>query len=247
MLRSPRSALLGILLLLPNPVSADEPWDKKPEQWSLAEVNRILTDSPWSPAKAHIDAKLQRIYRHTDPLTKRPSEQPSDPLDTGWSGRAEVGRGAPLAEVSVLWWSAKTPRLAQGRFRQLKNRALNAPLTVEDLGSFVIAVEGAEPMRILRDAEENLHETVFLELPNGMALEVTEVQFIEGQFAGEDFAAFYFPRDVNGRTTIPPETERVVFHLKATAKTARPGRPNSLTIRAEFSPRKMRVAGHPDF
>jgi hypothetical protein len=242
-----RSVLFGILLLLASPASAGEPWDKKPEQWSLAEVSRILTDSPWSPAKAHIDANLQRIYRHTDPLTRRPSEPPSDPLDTGWSGRAEVGRGAPLAEVSVLWWSAKTPRLAQERFRQLKNRALNAPLTVEDFGSFVIAVEGTEPMHILRDAVENLRETVFLELPSGMALEVTEVRFIEGQFAGEDFVAFYFPREVSGRATIPPETERVVFHLKATAKAARPGQPNSLAIRAVFSPRKMRVAGHPDF
>ncbi len=244
MLRSPRSALLGILLLLPNPVSAGEPWEKKPEQWSPAEVNRILTDSPWSPGKTKVEISMRE--RRVDLLTKQETDSPIAPLaGPTWT---HVSRSKILPDHAVLWWSAKTVRLAQQRFRQIKNRApQNAPLAAEDLESFVIVVEGAEPLRILRDAEENLRESVFLELPTGMSLDVADIRFVEGQAAGEDYVAFHFPRQADGHPTITPDTERVAFHCKATAKTARPGQPNSLTIRAEFSPRKMRVGGHPDF
>jgi hypothetical protein len=32
-------------------LAATLPWDKPREQWTLADVFRILQDSPWSPSK----------------------------------------------------------------------------------------------------------------------------------------------------------------------------------------------------
>jgi hypothetical protein len=85
-----------------------------------------------------------------------------------------------------------------------------------------------------------------LELPGGVSLDVVEIHFIEGEKAGEDFVEFHFARQIEGRPTISPDAEKVVFHCKATAKSARPGRPNELSIRAVFEPRKMRFRGQPD-
>jgi len=35
------------------------------------------------------------------------------------------------------------------------------------IADYVVAIEGDEPMRIIRSAKEDLHDTVFLELDNG--------------------------------------------------------------------------------
>jgi hypothetical protein len=44
------------------------PWDKAPEQWTLADAFRILQDSPWSPSKFSLEANYQQ--RRTDPQTE---------------------------------------------------------------------------------------------------------------------------------------------------------------------------------
>jgi hypothetical protein len=47
------------------------------------------------------------------------------------------------------------------------------------LPDYVLAVEGDEPLRILRDAREDLHDTVFLELENGGVLDLLAVKYVE--------------------------------------------------------------------
>lgn len=239
------SSLLFLVLLLPAAILAGEPWAKKAEQWSLADVTEILTDSPWSPAKARVEITL--LNRRINPLTKLPSDLLTAPREGGLMARAEVHLGTPLPAVSVLWWSSKTVRLAQLRRSQLKtNSSKDTAPRVEELEHIVIAVEGGEPLRILRDAVENIRETCYLELPHGMAVDALDVQFVESGRAGEDFTAFHFPRKINGETAVDPNSKLVTFRCKATAKAERPGRPNTLSIRAAFEPRKMRVNGLPD-
>ena len=36
------------------------PWDKLPANWNLADVSRILLDSPWSPAGVKLERELDR-------------------------------------------------------------------------------------------------------------------------------------------------------------------------------------------
>jgi len=49
-----------------------------------------------------------------------------------------------------------------------------------------------------------------------------------------------------GRPTLDPDSDRVIFHCKASAKTPRVGHENAIAVRAEFHPRAMRVHGIPD-
>lgn len=233
------------MLLLPAALLAGEPWNEKPGQWGLADVAQILTNSPWSPAKNRVDITL--LNRRLDPLTNLPTNLPTAPREDGLVARAGVHQGTPMPAVSVLWWSSKTVRLAQLRRSHLKtNSSKDTALRVEELEHIVIAVEGSEPLRILRDAVENIRETCYLELPRGIAVDALDVQFVESDRAGEDFTAFHFPRVFNGGPAVDPNAEQITFRCKATVKRERPGRPNTLSIRAAFEPRKMRVNGLPD-
>lgn len=107
-------------------------------------------------------------------------------------------------------------------------------------------MEGDEPLRILRNAREDLHDTVFIELENGGTLDFSAVKFVEETDTETLRTEFHFPRVLNGEATIHPESERVVFHCRATAKKDLPYRSNSLSFRVEFSPRAMKAQGQPD-
>jgi hypothetical protein len=241
-----RNHWLALSLLIPGLLLAADPWSKKPEQWALQDVYRILSDSPWAPTRSEIDANLGFERRPYDLVAPPPNEKIS-PREDVWGARMKAPGRTPLPEVSVLWWSSKVVRLAQHRLRQLQNRVPQGQLLLaEELPDIVITVEGSEALRILRDAREDLHDTVYLELPNGGALDLTTIRFVEGDRAGEDYVAFHFPREANGLPTVTPDMQQVTFRCRATAKVERPSGPNALSLRVVFSPRKMRVQGQPD-
>ncbi len=233
--------LISALFALP---AGTEPWDKPPEQWDLADSYKILRDSPWTPSETKLEANFTQ--RHTDKLTGLVIDSPSNTTDTPLIRGMEVGRNKPLPALSILWWSSKTVRLAQRRLVELRN-SRKAPRTqVETLPDYVIAIEGSEPLRIFQGAKEDLHETVFLVLDEGLTLDLEQVKFVE---ATDDTAArveFHFPREVEGHAAIDPQSEKIEFHCKAEAKTPRPGRQNALSIRSQFHPRAMRANGAPD-
>jgi hypothetical protein len=110
----------------------------------------------------------------------------------------------------------------------------------------VLVIEGSEALRILKDAKEDLHDSVFLELTSGMTLDLESVRFLDGTEREEARTEFHFPRQIEGRAALDPESALIVFHCKASAKTPRPGHDNALALRAEFRPRAMRVHGVPD-
>ena len=95
-------------------------------------------------------------------------------------------------------------------------------------------------------AKKDLHDTVFLELPDGATLDLGTMQFVEGTEQEDPRVEFHFPRQIEGRPTLDPNFERVIFHCKASAKTVRPFQDNAIALRAEFKPRSMRVRGVPD-
>jgi len=236
--------LIAAALVFPA-IPAGGPWDKVPQEWNLSETYQILRDSPWSPAKVKLDA----IYtqRHTDPQTGIVSDSPVNPQDTKPVRGVEISRSKPLPSISVLWWSSRTIRLAKQRLRQLRSQAAPAQLLrADDLPDYVLVIEGSEPLRILRDAREDLHDTVFLELDAGTTVDLANVRFLDANADEDARTEFHFPRQIDGHATLDPNSERVVFHCKASAKNPRPGRQNSLSLRAEFEPRSMRAHGQPD-
>jgi hypothetical protein len=234
-----------LVALLVFPISlGGSPWNKVPAKWDLADVYRILQDSPWSPASVKLEAKPSpQLNSKAGPAGDAPVNSNDLTLVPGM----QLSRSKPQPAVPVLWWSSKTIRLAQQRLRQLSNPALSmGPLLADDLPDYVLVIEGSEQTRILRDAEQDLHDTVFLELPGSGTIDLESFHFFEGTEQEESRIEFHFPRQVDGHATLDPDSERVIFHCKASAKTPRPYHDNAISLRAEFRPRLMRVHGVPD-
>lgn len=138
---------------------AGESWEKQPEQWTPAEAYQVITDSLWTSAKSRMDVSWTVLRRRVDPLTNLPTDSPIEPPEGPLTSRVALGSKRPLPDVSVLWWSAKVVRLAQQRLRELRDPSSRpAPLVAAELSDFVLIVEGAEALRILRDAGEDLRE-----------------------------------------------------------------------------------------
>jgi hypothetical protein len=235
-----RKTLLVLLLALP--ALGGKPWEKPPEKWNLADVYRILQDSPWCPAQEKLEAKPGA--RQENSHSGMVADSPIDSNQTNPVPSVQVSRSKPELAVPVVWWSAKTIRLAEARLQQLRRPGPSKePLHVDSLPDYVLAVEGSEPERILHDAKEDVHDTVFLELPDGTTLDLASVRFVEGSEDQDARVEFHFPRQVDGQPTIDPAAEYVILHCKATAKRPLPNDNNSLAIRAEFKLQTMRVGG----
>jgi len=231
-----------VFLVLSAAPSGGIPWDKKPEQWDQADAYHILRDSPWTPSE--IKLETNSAQRETGAGSSSPlNAERANPLRG-----IDITHDKPLPPVSILWWSSKIVRLAKQRLSQLRNPSgTPPPLRAEDLSDFVVAIEGSEQLRILRDAKEDLHDTVFLELPDGLPLDLQSMQFIEGAEEDDVRAEFHFAREVDGRPSLESDAERVSFHCRATAKTPRQGEQNVISVRAEFHPNRMRARNLPDF
>jgi len=220
------------------------PWDRPPEQWSEADVFRILRDSPWSPAKFSLESEYRQ--RRADPQSGVVTDSPSE-VQGATVRSIVVSRGHPLPAVTVLWWSSRTIRFAESKLLEARaGAAAKEKIDTAESPDYVLAVEGDEPLRILRGAQGDLHDSVFLELENGGSLDFTSVNYVDETDAETLRSEFHFPRLVNGIPAIDPDSERVIFHCRASAKKEIPGRSNSLSFRVEFSPRAMKAQGRPD-
>ncbi|MGA2421363.1 MAG: hypothetical protein ABSG69_14900 [Candidatus Acidiferrum sp.] len=236
--------ILAALLALAGPFGGS-PWDKPPEKWNEADVSRILQDSPWSPATVKLQHEISS--HQTDPQTRLQTDAPPNSDNANQIPGIQLSRTKPQPKVPVIWWSSKTVRLAQLRLLQLRNpQAPAASLSAEELPDYVLVIQGTEPLRIIQDATEDLRDTAFLELSNGTTLDLESVLFSNGSPLEAPHVEFHFPRQLDNRPTLDLDSDRVVFHCKAAAKTPRLDRDNSITVRAEFRPRAMRVHGVPD-
>src|SRR5947208_4596068 len=194
--------ILASLLAGPAAPFGGLPWDKAPEKWNQADAYRILQDSPWSPTTGvKIDAKA--TLRHTDRQTGLITDDSVDPYNNKVVPEVRFSREKPQPAVPVLWWSSKTVRLAQQRLRQLRDPSKFAgALRVEELADYILVIEGSEPVRILQDSKEDLHDTVFLELGDGATLDLGTVLFFEGSQEEEARVEFHFAKQVDGRATL---------------------------------------------
>jgi len=139
-------------------------------------------------------------------------------------------------------------RLALEKMHRMRTNVVGTqpPFKVEESSDYVIAIEGDEPMRIIKDAKEDLHDTVFVELDNGFPLDLTRVQYVDGADADPLRTEFHFPRLIEGKPAIDADCEKVIFHLRATAKKEKQNRNNAIAIRVDFHPKEMRAQNVPD-
>ena len=238
-----RIALASILALS---FPSNTPWDKPPDQWTAADANKILEDSPWAPSKVTIETKYSQKY--TDNLTRIVTDSPvNSTQNSPVVQNVQVSRGGTPAYY-VKWMSAKTMRLALEKMHHMRINVAGTqpPLKAEESPEYVIAIEGDEPMRIIRDAKDDLHDTVFIELDNGFTLDLAGVQYLDGADADPIRTEFHFPRAIEGKPAIDPDCEKVIFRLRATAKKEMQNRNNAISIRVEFHPKDMRAQNVPD-
>ena len=236
---------LALAAILATAFPGNNPWDKPADQWTAADANKILEDSPWAPSKVTLEARYTE--KRLEPLTGMAADPGTSTPNTSKVRGVQISRGG-TPDYYVKWMSARTMRLALEKMHRLRANVSGrvAPLKVEDSPDYVIAVEGDEPMRILRSAKEDLHDTVFLELDSGFTLDLENVQFLDGADADPVRTEFHFPRQIEGKPAIALDSERVVFHCRATAKKEIPGRTNWIAFRVEFHPRDMRAESLPD-
>lgn len=237
-----RFALAALLAL---PVPANGPWDKPADQWTAADANKILEDSPWAPSKIVIEAKFTQ--KHTEPLTGLISDSDVNLNNSNNIRGVQISKGG-TPSYYVKWMSAKTMRLALEKMHRMRINMVGTspPLRAEESPDYVVAIEGDEPMRIIRNAKEDLHDKVFLELDNGFTLDLASVQYLDGADADPIRTEFHFPRTVEGKPAVDLDSEKVVFHLRATAKKELPNRENTISIRVDFHPKEMRAQNVPD-
>ena len=133
--------VLVALLALPGSLGGS-PWDKVPTKWNLADVSRILQDSPWSPARVKLDREF--TSRRTDPQTGMVTDTPLSANSASRVSGIQISRSKPLPKVPVIWWSSKTVRLAKQRLRvQLRTPGGAVDLDREEVRSIAdIRAEG---------------------------------------------------------------------------------------------------------
>lgn len=244
-----RSALLIFVSISTVVVSmaAGIPWDKPPEKWTLDDVFRILQDSPWSLSKLSLESNYTQ--RTTDSQSGVVGDSQVNGRTTAVVPGVSLSRGHLLPPVTVLWWSSKTIRMAERKRLQARagGKSAAALPALEALADYVLTVEGDEPLRMLRDAREDLHDTIFLELENGGILDLLAVKFVDAGDSDAVRTELHFARLLNGQPAIDPESQRVILHCRANAKKEMQNRQNALSFRVEFCPRQMKVRGESDW
>lgn len=113
--------LLATLLAGVVTLAASQPWSKEPSQWTSAELQKILTDSPWAQqAMASFGKPLEP---EDMPVTPPPGAQGGmagtrGVTDGRWDGGVARNTGvgeSPTLPVTIRWDSARPVREALSR------------------------------------------------------------------------------------------------------------------------------------
>jgi hypothetical protein len=210
-------AIIGLLLAFSLNTPAQ--WDKKPyTQWSEREATKVLRDSPW--------AKTQ-VYT-----------APNTSFQTGISGSSGVGAtrsGRPPdrpvdalhVNFRVRFLSAKPIRQAASRLIEINKKGTGGEELAEVLRNFAsgefleyiivsVDVDSEDAGQNVQEAKSLLHRSGTANLKNNTYLEVKggkKVFLQEFQTPKSDGlgARFIFPRLIDGKPFITPESEEIHF------------------------------------
>lgn len=217
---SKRVLLPGILgLLLAFSLNTQAQWDKKPyAEWSEREATKVLNDSPWAKTQVFTSAGVT--------------------FNTGISGSSGIGAtrsGKPPdrptdslhVNFRVRFLSAKPIRQAASRLIELKKKGSGGEELAEVLKNFasgefleyiIVAIDcdSDEPGSNAQEAKSLLHRSgtanlknnTYLEIKGGKKVFLQEFQTPKPDGLG---ARFIFPRLIDGKPFITPESEEIHF------------------------------------
>ena len=205
-----RAFVIGLFaFMLAYPLAISAQWDKKPyTEWSEKESTKLLNDSPWG---------------QTQTLTDTSQMTGQGRLDSGQSRVQDVFK----IHIRIRFLSAKPVRQAISHLMELTNREKIDAQLAERLKAFAsadfpdyivvtVVSESDKASRLLQETQAAFYKLTSSELKNNTYLLANgqRVFIKEYQPPGKDGlgARYIFPRLVDGKAFITPETSDVLFH-----------------------------------
>ncbi len=206
-----KKGLLAALVVgvLAVPVLAKKPWLEKPaSQWSEAEANKVLTDSPW--------VKKETVGVFLD--SKARQKNYGDLVRAGSRG-AGTAYGASTSEdqqvqQKLFWiqftWVAQPVRAAYQRLAQLEGRP--APPQQADPGVIQFFARG-EGLPFLTNRDDPHIRKTHLKTKTGATVPVQAVLYDEN-FERNPMLVLLFPSRVDGEPTLSADDKQVQLVLQ---------------------------------
>jgi len=194
-------------LVLACPLAAQ--WNKKPyTEWSEKEATRLLNDSPWGQTQTLTDTSQMTGQARAD------------------SGQSRV-QDVFNVNIRIRFLSARPVRQAISHLMELTNREKISAQLAARLKAFAAAdfpdyivitvtTESDKASRLLQQTQADFYKLTTNELKNNTYLLAGGQRIFvkEYQPPGNDGlgARYIFPRMVDGKPFITPETGDVLFH-----------------------------------
>jgi hypothetical protein len=194
-------------LMLAHPLAAQ--WNKKPyTEWSEKEATRLLNDSPWGQTQTLTDTSQMTGQARAD------------------SGQSRV-QDVFNVNIRIRFLSARPVRQAISHLMELTNREKISAQLAARLKAFAAAdfpdyivitvtTESDKASRLLQQTQADFYKLTTNELKNNTYLLAGGQRIFvkEYQPPGNDGlgARYIFPRMVDGKPFITPETGDVLFH-----------------------------------
>ncbi|HSB10180.1 MAG TPA: hypothetical protein VLM38_11900 [Blastocatellia bacterium] len=205
-----RALLIGALVALSSdPSEGFGQWNKKPyTEWSEKESMKLLNDSPWA---------------QTQTVTDTSNMTGQGRADSSQSRVAEVFN----VNIRIRFLSAKPVRQAISHVMEMNNREkISAELAARlkafaaaDFPDYIVVTVSADSdksSRLLQQTQQVFYKLTTGELKNNTYLLASgrRVFINEYQPPGSDGlgARYIFPRLVDGKAFITPESGEVLFH-----------------------------------
>jgi hypothetical protein len=228
--RAHSTLLLVVALIMIGYVSVSAQWDKKPfSEWSEKESLKLLNDSPWGQTQSLVDTS--KMFDRD----RRLSGGQSRIVDT------------PQVDFRIRFLSAKPVRQAISRYLEIRQKNEMSDQMASQLKSFAAAdfpdyiiitvlVEAPSPTNELRQAASTLDKLTTGDLTNNTYLVTKGGQKIflkEYQSPRKDGlgARFIFPRIVEGKPFLTPDSGEVQFFSELGGLLMMQGKPVQLTMR----------------
>ena len=242
------ASLFVVVNLATVAARANDPWkDKDPQDWDEKDVQKILTDSPWSKPFQFGMAADSSIGSSTTSVgsSAHPETSPQDPLRGGnptaaGSGNSAVGMG-PITKFTVSWHSSRTIREALLREKELSGSLPDQAR--KDLAAkydaYQISISGPNLRMFGKEGAENLKAHSYL-MPKTSKEKISPTKVIVQTNQSGNAVAILFDfaqKTAAGEPTIAAAEKSVEFAAKA----------GNLPLKVTFDISKMSTKQGADF
>jgi hypothetical protein len=216
---------------------AGDPWkDKEPKDWTLEDVKRILTDSPWvrnqDVSADWIHGGSSYLQMTTGSCEGQPdlSKPPRTP-GQWYTGTPRV----PVVAFEIFWQSARIIRTARHHLQLLCGSASGSPADEEllpEIGSYIVLVQAPNMAPFEGLSEGELRQSAWL-TPKKLGRKVSPVriQITTGRDRKTVYRLeFHFPKKTeSGEPIIAADEKEVEFACQG----------GKLTLKTKFQPQRM--------